>query len=207
METSSLAFPPQRTRQHTGKLPKEGTSASQELTTFLPSCPPLGAPFPPSSCSQQAGPGTRSHAAVLLPGELGGRSELCRGKAQPVKVSEMNHRHPRAAGLHVSQGSCSAPENRETQRGSRAHSLFISQGFLTVLPLPEMGSPLPLSLPPVTQSWVPMVRTAHTLHTAPPQTLNQLLLRRPGRTETMASRNHSGRTPATFACPSLPVPL
>lgn len=115
MESSSPAFPPQRTKQHTGKLPKEGTSASQELTTCLPSCPPLGAPCPPSSCSQQAGPGTRSHAAVLLPGELGGRSELCREKARPVKVSEMNHRHPCAAGLDVSQGSCSVPENGETQ--------------------------------------------------------------------------------------------
>lgn len=52
---------------------------------------------------------------MLLPGELGGRSELCREKAWPVKVSEMNHRHPRAAGLHVSQGSCSGPENSETQ--------------------------------------------------------------------------------------------
>lgn len=31
---------------------------------------------------------------MLLPGELGGRSELCREKARPVKVSEMNHRHP-----------------------------------------------------------------------------------------------------------------
>ncbi|EDL07064.1 mCG144576, partial [Mus musculus] len=162
-------FHPQRTRQHTGKLPKEGTPASQELTTFLPSYPPLGAPLPPSSCSQQAGPGTRSHAAVLLPGELGGRSELCREKARPVRVSEMNHRHPCAAGLHVSQGSCSVPENGEAQRGSRAHSLFISRGFLTVLPLPGMGSPLPLSLPPMIHSWVPVVRTAHPLLHSPPK--------------------------------------
>jgi hypothetical protein len=35
---------------------------------------------------------------VLLLGELGGRSELCREKAQPVKVSEMNRRRPCAAG-------------------------------------------------------------------------------------------------------------
>lgn len=102
-ETSPLAFPPWRTRQHTGKQPGEGTPASQELKTPLPSCPPLGAPFPPSSCSQQAGPGTRSHAAVLLPGELGGRSELCREKAQPVKMSEMNHRHPVQLGSDVSR--------------------------------------------------------------------------------------------------------
>lgn len=106
---------------------------------------------------------------MLLPGELGGRSELCREKARPVRVSEMNHRHPCAAGLHVSQGSCSVPENGEAQRGSRAHSLFISRGFLTVLPLPGMGSPLPLSLPPMIHSWVPVVRTAHPLLHSPPK--------------------------------------
>lgn len=115
METPLQTFPPQRTRQHTGKVPKEGTPASQELTALFPSCPPLGAPFPPSFCSQQAGPGTRSHAAVLLPGELGGRLELCREKARPVKVSEMNHRHPCAAGLRCVSGSCSMPENSKAQ--------------------------------------------------------------------------------------------
>lgn len=40
---------------------------------------------------------------MLLPGEPGARSELCREKARPVKLSEMNRRRPHAAGLkHVS---------------------------------------------------------------------------------------------------------
>lgn len=81
---------------------------------LLPSCPPLGAPLPPSSRSQQAGPGTRSHAAVLLPGELGGRSELCREKAQPVKVSQMNHAIL-CSWAQMCLGSCSGPENGEAQ--------------------------------------------------------------------------------------------
>lgn len=91
-------FLPKGRGQLTGKLPKR-TPASQELTEPLSSCPSLGAPLPPSSCSQQAEPGPGSHAAVLLPGELGGKSELCREKARPVKVSEMTHHGPCAAGL------------------------------------------------------------------------------------------------------------
>lgn len=101
-ETEALFYPrflPGGWGQHSGRSPEQGASASQELRAPSPQPSSLGAALPPSSCSQQAGPGPGSHAAVLLPGEPGGRSELCREKAWPVKVSEMNRRRPRAAGL------------------------------------------------------------------------------------------------------------
>lgn len=71
-----------------------------------------------------------------------------------------------------------------------------------------MGSPLPLSLPPVTHSWVPVVRTAHPPPPAQPapstQTLNQLLLRRPGRDRDNGFKKAFRRDPSHTRLPSAP---
>ncbi|CAO2614135.1 hypothetical protein LEMLEM_LOCUS16416 [Lemmus lemmus] len=81
----------------------EDQESAEPVSWVLPEPPAKSASSFGLYAAVQAGPGTRSHAAVLLPGELGGRSELCREKAQPVKVSEMNHRHPVQLGSDVSR--------------------------------------------------------------------------------------------------------
>lgn len=68
-----------------------------------------------------------------------------------------------------------------------------------------MGSPLPLSLPPVTHSWVPVVRTAHPLlhgplHTNPESTP----VKETGRDRDNGFKKPFRRDPSHIRLPSTP---
>lgn len=76
-----------------------GSSLLGVNDSLSPAVLPLVLLFLPPPAHSRQGLDLGASAAVLLPGELGGGPELCREKARPVKVSEMNRRRPRAAGL------------------------------------------------------------------------------------------------------------
>lgn len=184
------------------------STAPQPSRRPVPSCPPLVLLFLPPPAPSRQGPDLGALPLCCCQGSREAGPSYAGGKARPVKVSEMNRRRPHAAGL----GRVSAlvlglrmAKPREVQ--GQTHYSLVRASSRPLSPRP--GYP-PSSL--VTHSWVPSGRTV--CPPPPPPThpplqrpLNKLAPRRPGRTDTMTTGNHSGGTAALLPCAPLPVAL